>query len=91
MLFVEALWVVVNVLFIVLLLPSRWMTAPRVRRWRVEARLVGLAGADGLGEGVVDFEDDALGAVVAVELLLVLAADEPVNTFASRDASSPRG
>ena len=32
----------------------------------VEAGLVGVAGAGGFGEGVVDFEDGALGAVVAV-------------------------
>lgn len=30
-------------------------------------------GADGLGEGLVDFEDGAFGAVVAGELGLVLA------------------
>ena len=39
-------------------------------------RLIGLADANGLGEGVVDLEDDALGAVFAVELLFVLAADD---------------
>ena len=32
----------------------------------VEAGLVGVAGAGGFGEGVGDFEDGALGAVVAV-------------------------
>ena len=32
-----------------------------------------LAGLHGLREGVVDFEDDAFGAVAPVELLLVLA------------------
>lgn len=49
------------------------MTAPWISRWRVEAGLVGLAVALGGGEGVVDFQDGAFGAVVAVELLLVLA------------------
>ena len=51
------------------------MTTPRIRRGRFEAGLVGVAGADGLGHGVVDFEDDALGAVVAV-LRLVLTLDD---------------
>ena len=37
--------------------------------------MVRLAGAGGFGEGVVDFEDDALGAVLAV-LGDVLAADD---------------
>ena len=48
------------------------MTAARVGRGRIEAGLVGLAGLHGLGEGVVDFEDGAFGAVVAVELGLVV-------------------
>lgn len=52
------------------------MAAPLVSWRRVKAGLVGLAGADDLLHGVVDFEDDALGAVVAVVLLLVLAADD---------------
>ncbi len=52
------------------------MATPRVGRRRVEAGLVGLAGADGLLHGVVDLEDDALGAVVTVVLLLLLAADD---------------
>ena len=52
------------------------MATPRVRGRRVEAGLVGLPGADGLGKAVVNFQDDALGAVVAVILLLVLAADD---------------
>jgi len=38
----------------------------------VQARLVGLAGGDGLLHFVVNLQDDALGAVFAV-LLLVLA------------------
>ena len=50
-------------------------TAQVSRRW-VEARLVGLTGAHGLGEGVVDVEDNAPGAVVTIELRLVLAADD---------------
>ena len=37
--------------------------------------MVGLAGLDGLGEGVIGFEDDALGSVVA-PLLFVLALDD---------------
>ena len=41
----------------------------------VEAGLVGVAGADGVGHGVVDFEDDALGAVIAVIPFLILSAD----------------
>src|SRR5512137_69972 len=49
------------------------MAAAWVSRWRIKAGLVGLAGLHGGGEGVVDFEDDAFGAVVAVELRLVLA------------------
>jgi hypothetical protein len=52
------------------------MATARVSRRRVEASLVGLAGAHGRGEGVVDFEDDAPGAVVAVELRLVPTADD---------------
>lgn len=51
------------------------MAAVRVSGWRVEARRVGLAGALGGSEGVVDFEDDALGAVFAVGLLVVLPDD----------------
>ena len=43
-----------------------------VCRRGIESVLVGLAGADGLGEGVVDFEDDTFGAVVA-PLLIVFA------------------
>ena len=35
--------------------------------------MVGVAGTDGLGESVGDFEDDAFGAVVAGKLCLVLA------------------
>ena len=38
--------------------------------------MIRLAGADGLLDGVVDFENDAFGAVVTVVLLLVLAADD---------------
>lgn len=49
------------------------MTTPRISRRRLAAGLVGMPGLHGFGEGVVDFEDDAFGAVVAVELLLVLA------------------
>jgi hypothetical protein len=55
---------------------TRRMATARVSRRRVEARLVGLTGADRLGEGVVDCEDDTPGAIVAVELRLVLAADD---------------
>lgn len=49
------------------------MTAPRVCWWWIKPRLIRLAGLHGGGEGVVYFKDDALGAVVAVELGLVLA------------------
>ncbi len=45
-------------------------------RRRVQTRLVGLAGADGFLHGVVDFEDNSLGAVVAILLLLILSADD---------------
>ena len=56
---------------------SPWrMSHPRIGGWRVEPGLVRLAGADGLGHRVVDFEDDAFGAVVAVVLGFVLAADD---------------
>src|SRR5579884_2061016 len=44
----------------------RWMRHARVGRRRVEAGLVGVAGAHGLVHGVVELEDDALGAVLAV-------------------------
>jgi hypothetical protein len=43
---------------------------------RVEAGLVRLAGAGGFQQGVVDFEDDAFGAVVAVVFFFVFAADD---------------
>src|SRR5262245_30457902 len=52
------------------------MTTPRVGWWRVEACLIWLPDPNGLGEGVVDFEDNALCAEVAVELLLVLAPND---------------
>ena len=63
------------------------MTTLRIGGWRVEARLVGLAGFDGGGEGVVDFEDGVFGEVATglddfsggVGLLgagLVFAADD---------------
>src|SRR5882672_5326481 len=55
---------------------TRQMATARVRRWRVEAGLVRLTGADRRGEGVVDVEDDAPGAVVTVELCLVPTADD---------------
>lgn len=42
------------------------MRHARIRRWRVEERLVGDARAPCLGHFVIDFEDDALGAVFAV-------------------------
>ncbi|HCS53912.1 MAG TPA: hypothetical protein DIW81_20380, partial [Planctomycetaceae bacterium] len=42
----------------------------------IELGLVGLAGADGFGHLVVDFEDGAFGAVVAVVFGFVLAADD---------------
>ena len=38
-----------------------------------QARLIGLAGLHRGGDGIVDFQDDAFGAVVAFELGLVLA------------------
>ena len=43
------------------------------RRGAGQAGLVGDAGAGGFGHGVVDFEDDALGAVLAVPLGFILA------------------
>src|SRR5712692_4257203 len=52
------------------------MATAQVSRRRVEAGLVGLASAYGLGEGVVDCKDDALGAIVAIELRLVPTADD---------------
>ena len=42
------------------------MRHPRIGRRRVEHGLVGLAGLDGLLHGVVDLQNDALGAVLAV-------------------------
>lgn len=42
---------------------------------KVEAGLVGAAGADRLGHLVVDFEDDAFGVVLA-EALFVFALDD---------------
>lgn len=56
-------------------LGPRRITAPRIGwRW-IQVGLAGLAVAGGLGEGVVKFEDDALGAVFN-ETILVLAADD---------------
>ena len=49
------------------------MAAPRISRGRIEACGVGGAGALAVGEGVVDFEDGAFGAVVAIEFGLVFA------------------
>ena len=49
------------------------MTAARVRRRRIEAGPVALVGACGLLQGVVDLQDHALGAVLAVGLLVVPA------------------
>ena len=40
---------------------------------RRQTGLVGDAGADGFSHGIIDFEDDALGAVIAVTLGFVLA------------------
>ena len=51
---------------------SSLMRHPRIRRRGIQARLVRLAGGDGLLHLVIDLQDDALGAVFAV-LLLVLA------------------
>jgi hypothetical protein len=42
------------------------MRRPRVGRGWVEAGLVGLAGADGCGYDVIDFQDDPFGTAVAV-------------------------
>jgi hypothetical protein len=61
-----------------LLTNSQRMTAARISRRRVEARLVGLAGADGLSEFVVDFKDDALGAYCG-------APQAPARLDAARD------
>ena len=47
------------------------MAAAWIGRGRVEAGLIGLAGADGLGHGVIDLEDDAFGAVVATPPLVL--------------------
>ena len=52
------------------------MTTPRVGWRRIEAGLVGSAGADGFLQGVVYFEDDAFRAVVAVEFRLVLTLND---------------
>ena len=49
------------------------MAAARVCWWRIKAGLAELAGALGGGESVVDFEDGAFGAVIAVELGFVFA------------------
>ena len=49
------------------------MAATRVCWRRIKTGLIGPARLLGFGEGVVDFQDDAFGAVVAVELGLVLA------------------
>ena len=57
----------------ILLVPG--MRGAGIAGRRVEAGLVGLAGAHGLGHLVVDFQDDALGAVFAVRGL-VLALDD---------------
>ena len=52
------------------------MATARIGGGRVEACLVRLAGAYGLLHGVVDLEDNTLGAVVEVVLLLVPPADD---------------
>jgi len=51
------------------------MCHPRIRRRRVEQGLVGLASLDGVLHGVVDLQNDALGAVLAVGGF-VLALDD---------------
>src|SRR5690606_24231562 len=51
----------------------RWVGDAGVGGGWVEAGLVGEAGLGGVGEVVVDLEDDALGAVLAVGLLVVLS------------------
>src|SRR5271157_1773559 len=56
-------------------LPVRQAIGGWTGRW-VEAGLVGLAGKRGFLHGVVDFKDDAVGAIIAVILLLILAADD---------------
>ena len=55
-------------------LPWRVGDAGVGRRW-IEQSAVGLASSDGLGHGVVDFQNDALGVVLAV-VLLVFALDD---------------
>ena len=65
------------------------MTTPTIRRGRVEAGLVGLAGGDGVLHGVVDFEDGSLGAVFAVFCLVLALYDgegvhDVVHGFARR-------
>ncbi len=50
----------------------------------IEERTIQLASSDGLSHGVVDFEDDALGAVLAV-FLLILALDDGGNMSLCQD------
>ena len=42
------------------------MVTTLIRWWRIEQGSIRMAGALGFGQRVVDFEDDALGAEVAV-------------------------
>jgi hypothetical protein len=51
------------------------MAASRISRGRVEAGPVGLAAAHRVGDCVVNFEDETLGAKLVVITFLVLAQD----------------
>jgi hypothetical protein len=61
-----------------------WVAALRIRWRRVKAGLVRLAGTLGFGEGVVDFEDGVLGAVVTVGgFVLALHDGKGIHNVAS--------
>ena len=47
------------------------MAAVWIGRGWVEPSLIGQVGAAGLGESVIDFEDDAFGAVVVIEAFFI--------------------
>lgn len=49
------------------------MAILRICRWRIQRTDECFAGTLGFGEGIVDFEGDALGAAVAVALGNILA------------------
>jgi hypothetical protein len=61
-----------------------WVAALRIRWRRVKVGLVRMAGALGFGEGVVNFEDSVLGAVVVVGgFILALYNWEGIHNVAS--------